>query len=189
MKKIRAFIAIELSGEIKQELSSLTERLKASGADAKWVNPQNIHLTLKFLGNISAEMIENVKTVLDSAGSKFNAFRITISGLGGFPGTSSPRVIWVGIRDGQDSIKAIHSLLEDELERFGFEKDKRPYSAHLTIGRVRSLKNKQNLKSAMEECARLSLAHLDVDHITLFQSTLTPKGPTYTPLHKVRLGA
>lgn len=187
MDTIRSFIAIELSGEIKEELAGLIETLRSSGADVKWVKAENIHLTLKFLGHIPTEKIERIKGVLDDAASKSRAFRINLSGVGAFPKLSYPRVIWVGISTGEDNVKEIYNSLEGKLEGEGFQKEQRPFSAHLTIGRVRSPKNRQNLKSSIEGLKFSSGKSLDVDHITLFQSTLTPHGPIYTPLHEARL--
>ena len=187
MSKIRAFIAISISSDIKQELAALIDKLKTSGADVKWVNPENIHLTLKFLGYISPEKIEEVKKVLDGIKSKFTPFKITFSGVGAFPKLSYPKVIWVGIQNGKDDAKRIYELLETELEKAGFEKEERAFSAHLTIGRVRSGKNKAALKPAIESLSFSSDKILEVEHITLFQSTLTPKGPVYTPLYEARI--
>lgn len=184
MSKIRAFIAISISSDIKQELAALIDKLKTSGADVKWVNPENIHLTLKFLGYISPEKIEEVKKVLDGIKSKFTPFKITFSGVGAFPKLSYPRVIWVGMQNGKDDAKRIYELLEAGLEKTGFKKEERAFSAHLTIGRVRSGKNRQDLKSAIENLKFSPEKTQTVEHLTLFKSALTPKGPIYTPLHK-----
>lgn len=183
MEKIRTFIAIELNKEIKQELALLTDKLRASGADVKWVNPENIHLTLKFLGSISKEKIDEIKTVLDNAKNRFKAFPAALSGIGAFPKLSYPRVIWVGMEKGKDKIKEIYDFLEIELTKVGFQKEERPFAAHLTVGRVKSTKHRQNLVSSIETL-KFSPTILNVDHITLFQSTLTPQGPIYTPLHE-----
>jgi len=187
MITIRSFIAIELSNNIKQELAGLIEKLKTSGADVKWVNPENIHLTLKFLGYISPEKIEAVKKVLDSIKGKFTPFKITLSGVGAFPKLSYPRVIWVGMQDGQDDAKRIYALLEAELEKAGFKKEERAFSPHLTIGRVRSGKNRQDLKSAIENLKFSPENTQTVEHLTLFKSALTPKGPVYTSLYEARI--
>lgn len=188
MEKIRSFIAIELDEEIKQTLASLIEKLKASGADVKWVKPENIHLTLKFLGHISKEKIDGIKRILDNAKDIFKPFRIILSDLGAFPKPSYPRVIWVGIKDGENNSKKIYDFMEKGLEKIGFQKEERPFSPHLTIGRVKSPKNRESLKSNIENLKNSLTKSLDVGHITLFQSTLTPGGPIYTPLYKAKLG-
>ena len=186
MENIRSFIAIELNKDIKEELAKLIEKLKSSGADVKWVAPENIHVTLKFLGNISQEKIERIKGVLDKNKERFKTFSLTIAGIGAFPKLSFPRVIWVGIDEGKDSAKKIYYFLEAELEKEGFPKEERPFSPHITIGRVNSIKNKEGLKSAIENLKFAAAKTLDVDHVTLFQSTLTPKGPIYTPLYQAK---
>jgi len=188
MEKIRSFIAIELDEEIKHGLASLIEKLEASGADVKWVKPENIHLTLKFLGHVSKEKINGIKRILDNAKDIFKPFRINLSGLGAFPKLSYPRVMWVGLEDAENNSKEIYDFLEKELEKIGFQKEKRPFSPHLTIGRVKSPKNREPLKSNIENLKNSLTNALDVNHITLFQSTLTPGGPIYTPLYKARLG-
>jgi len=187
MEKLRTFIAISLNTGVKEELAVLIDKLKTSGADVKWVNPENIHLTLKFLGYILPEKIEEVKRVLGRIRGKFTPFKITFSGVGAFPKLSYPRVIWVGINGGKEDTKHVYELLEAELEKIGFKKEDRDFSPHLTIGRVRSGKNKAALKSCIENLSFSSGEILEVEHITLFQSTLTPKGPVYTPLYEVRI--
>jgi len=184
---IRSFIAIGLDSGIKAELEASICKLKGSGADVKWVRCENIHLTLKFLGNISPDTVEDVKKILDNAGMRFAPFKMTLSGVGAFPGLSHPRVIWVGIGEGADEAKKIYAFLEEGLEKLRFEREERPFSPHLTIGRVRSSGKKEALASAVEGLKLRPDISQRVESITFFQSTLTPKGPIYTPLHKARL--
>ncbi|PIU42143.1 MAG: RNA 2',3'-cyclic phosphodiesterase [Candidatus Omnitrophica bacterium CG07_land_8_20_14_0_80_42_15] len=185
-EQTRSFIAIELCSDIKEELASLIEKLKSSGADVKWVEPLNIHLTLKFLGGMSLDEIDTIKNVMDKTKNKFKAFQMSLSQVGAFPKLSYPRVIWVGVNDGKEKAKEIYDFLESELEKEFFEKEERPFSPHLTIGRVKSLKNKEALKSSIENLKFSSAKTSLVDHVTLFKSTLTPKGSIYTPIHVVK---
>lgn len=187
MPNIRSFIAIELGPEIKAELEALIRKLRDSDTDVKWVKPENMHLTLKFLGNIPPDTIEDVKKILDKAGMGSSHFKMGLSGVGAFPGLSYPRVIWVGIGEGGDEAKKIHSLLEEGLEGLKFEREQRPFFPHLTIGRVKSTKKKEALASAIEGLKFRPGISQKVEGLTLFQSTLTPKGPIYTPLHEARL--
>ena len=183
---MRAFIALELSNEIKNELARLQGELKKVGADIKWVKSQNIHLTLKFLGDIDEGKVEQIKKILDQISSQNKTFEISPFKLGAFPNIDNPRVVWAGIDKGCSNAEQIAQSVEDELSKIGFEKESRPFSAHFTLGRVKSGKNKAALKESFssvearpESCA--------INSITLFQSTLTPQGPIYSSLHKAKL--
>lgn len=186
-ENIRAFIAIELSPEIKDELLKAQTGLKTSNADVKWVKPKSMHLTLKFLGHITQESIENVKKILDKASSRYKPFEASLFNIGGFPKLEYPRVIWVGIDKGCSQIEAIAKDIEEELSLMGFEKEKRPFTAHLTLGRVRSSKGRKELVSKIKALDFKPSASCTIDKIILFQSTLTPQGPIYTPLHESKL--
>ena len=183
---MRAFIALELSEEIKEELSRLQEELKKTGADVKWVNPENIHLTIKFLGNAGESKIEQIKKILEDISSQTGPFEISLFKVGAFPSLDHPRVIWAGIDKGCAEAEKIAALAEGKLENMGFEKEKRPFSAHLTIGRVRSGRNKAGLKE-MISSLEVKPKSCAIKHITLFQSTLTPRGSIYTSLHAAKL--
>lgn len=182
---MRAFIAIDLSDDNKTELARLQEELKQSDADVKWVEPENIHLTLKFLGGVTDEYIGKVKEALDKAAAGIKPFEISLSGIGAFPKLDFPRVIWVGIEKGGKETEEIAKRIEDELEKLGFPKEERPFSAHLTIGRVRSAKNKEALKIKIANYELRFTNYQTVSSIILYQSRLSPRGPTYIPLHKV----
>lgn len=182
---MRTFIALELSAEIREELSRLHGEFKKTDADVKWVKPENIHLTLKFLGNVDEAKIEKIKNALGEISGREKPFEISLSGLGAFPNLNYPRVVWVGIDKGSSEAEKIAGLIADSMEKLGFPKEERPFSAHLTLGRVKSGRNKAGLK---EKISSLSVQPKScaVNHITLFQSTLTPAGPIYTPLYAAK---
>lgn len=184
---MRTFIAIDLSSETKEKLTHLQTELKKSNADVKWVDPENIHLTLKFLGEISEQQAGRIKEALDKITYGLKPFEITLSGIGAFPKLDYPRVVWVGIEKGKNETEEIAKRIEDELEKLEFQKEERGFTAHLTIGRVRSAKNKEQLKTAIQslnsELQTPNSKPQFISHIILYQSTLTPKGPIYTPLH------
>ena len=196
---MRSFIAVELSKEIRKELAGLEDKLKTVGADVKWVRPEKIHLTLKFLGNIYEERLGQVKTVneskldqvkaaLNNVSLKHKPFKISLFKLGCFPRLEHPRVIWVGIDAGCAEIEAIAGELEEELEKLGFPKEKRSFSAHLTLGRVRSPKGRKELVEKIKALDIKSSALMEVSELILFKSTLTSSGSIYTPLHQSSLG-
>ena len=182
---MRTFIAIELSHEFKQALADLQNALRRSDADVKWVEPDNIHLTLKFLGEVAEEFAGGVKGTLDTAVTGSTPFEMNLSGIGVFPKLTFPRIVWVGIDDGIEETRKIAEKLDEELFKLGFAKEEREFTAHLTIGRVRSAKNKQALKDAIESLSSQpsTINSQRVTAINLYQSTLTPQGPIYTCLH------
>lgn len=187
---MRTFIAIELPQEIRDFLGRIQEQLKTSGADVKWVNPENIHLTLKFLGEIDEKKMAKISEILNDIAENKNSFQIRISSLGAFPNMDFPRVIWVGIGQGDAETKAIAKELEEKIVRLGIPKEDRPFSSHITIGRTRSTLNREKLVRSlvsMEDKVEKENLTFSATKITLFKSTLTPKGPIYETLHNASL--
>lgn len=180
---MRTFVALELSDTVRRELGRLQGKLGQVGCDVKWVAPKNIHLTLKFLGDVEEAKIDDIKNVLTRISSGEKAFKISLFKLGAFPSVNRPRVLWAGIDRGCAEVEKIASLAEEGLEKIGFPKEKRPMSAHLTLGRVKSGKNKDAL-SAKILSLEVRPVSSEINHIALFQSTLTPKGPIYSVLHE-----
>lgn len=201
---MRAFIAIELPEEIKQALGQLQQKLKATGADAKWVAPENIHLTLKFLGEINDTQLAKINAILDETARQNNPFQLRINSIGVFPkmelricegdirrspdDTSgrrrmdSPKVIWVGVDKGDAESKKIVAQLEEKIAQIGIPKEKREFSSHITIARVRSSLNREKLIQGLNNSAGYFLndnLQFNTAKITLFKSILTPKGPVY----------
>jgi 2'-5' RNA ligase len=187
---MRTFIAIELPENIKNSLAKLQEQLKAIGTDVKWVQPQNIHLTLKFLGERDDKKVKQISEILDEVAKNHQTFQIQINALGAFPNLNSPRVIWVGIDQGDVETKNIFKDLEDLICKVGIPKEDRPFSSHITIGRTRSSMGKEKLAQAItilgEKIGNVNLI-FTAGTITLFKSTLTPKGPIYEALKVVNL--
>ncbi|MFH0762716.1 MAG: RNA 2',3'-cyclic phosphodiesterase [Candidatus Omnitrophota bacterium] len=179
---MRAFIAIELPEDILDALAELQEKLKSSGADIKWVAPENIHLTLKFLGEIDDKQLAAIARILEETGKNNTAFFIRLASLGVFPKADFPRVIWAGPGQGDEESKKLAAILEQESAGIGIPREKRPFSSHITIGRVRSLHNKDKLIQGLNNLEGYfpeKKLQFQVDRITLFKSTLTPKGPVY----------
>lgn len=184
---MRTFIAVEISDEISNALAQLEARLKYAGADVKWVRPENIHLTLKFLGEISEEKAKEVIAALDGIAKSAKSFELSVKEVGAFPKVDYPRVIWVGLEKGADESSELAAKVEDALAKIGFPKESRPFTAHLTIGRVRSSKNKDKLKEKIlgkDSSQLLPVSSHKVSSVILFQSTLTPSGSIYTKLHE-----
>jgi len=151
-------------------------------ADVKWVNPQSIHLTLKFLGNIEEGTIENIAQGIQNGIRGFQPWSATVKNVGAFPSLRSPRVVWVGIEDQGAQLVGLQNQIEKEMSRLGFEKEKRKFSPHLTLGRVRSPKGKNELvKYLLDERERV-FGEINVDRVILFRSELKPTGAVYRVL-------
>jgi 2'-5' RNA ligase len=189
---MRTFIAIELPQEVRDALSRLQNQLKSSGADVKWVAPENIHLTLKFIGDIDDIKLDKIIRIIEDIAKNKNSFYIHLCSIGAFPKLSYPKVIWAGIDKGDSETKEIAKELEERIEKAGIPKEDRPFSSHITIGRLRSYLNReklvQNLENVMREFQTENL-EFNVTEITLFKSTLTPKGPIYEILKEASLKA
>lgn len=183
---MRTFVAIELSDEVRDALALAQAHLRYAGADVKWVERQNMHLTLKFLGNVPEARIPELTAALDRTCGALPAFAISLDDIEAFPSVDFPKVVWAGIRQGRNETIDLAARIDDAVSAFGFAKESRPFAAHLTIGRVRSGVNKDALKEKMST-AQLKPVHQTVDTVTLFKSTLTPAGPVYAKLHEARL--
>lgn len=191
MGEIRAFIAIELPDKVKNELSEILYKLKPGREKAvKWVNPNGIHLTLKFLGNIPEERIVDITHAIAKASSFTFPFNLELKGLGAFPNLKSPRVVWVGIGGDIPVIANLQRQIDQPLIPLGFPPEKRDFSPHLTLGRVRDKTSKNEryeLGKTIESLRIPRSSPFAVDRISLMQSTLTSSGAIYNQLATVVL--
>ncbi|MGE5308149.1 MAG: RNA 2',3'-cyclic phosphodiesterase [Deltaproteobacteria bacterium] len=184
---MRTFIAIALPPSIHAYLKGIQDTLKKAEADVKWVEPANIHLTLKFLGEIDGPTVEKVKGAMADAAAGVARFQMGLSALGGFPTSTSPRVVWMGIKEGIAPLKDLASRLEERLAPMGLAED-RPFAAHITLGRTRSSRNRRQLAESLQQPPAQLPAPFEVAGVTLFKSTLSPKGPAYEALSLSPLG-
>lgn len=186
-QQIRTFIAIPLSDRIREDLSNLQEELKKSQAQVKWVRPEGIHLTLKFLGNVEEERILEIEEAIGKKIKGYSPFLLSLGCLGAFPDLRRPRVIWVGVEEGASEVKELAKRIEKALLPLGFVKEDRPFSPHLTLGRVKGPKNMERLKEILGPLTTKKLGSLNVHLIEIIKSQLTSKGAIYTTLKKVIL--
>jgi len=182
MAKLRSFLAIELPSHTRSEIGKLQERLRTCRADVRWVVADRIHLTLKFLGNIEEEKIADISAVMDQAAAHRGPFTVSVKGLGAFPSTRNPRVIWLGLDGWEANLLPLQQEIEAGLGAVGFERENKAYRPHLTLGRVKSLKGKGDLVDLMERDRDVDLGSFVIDRMVLFRSDLRPTGPIYTPL-------
>lgn len=187
METIRTFIAIQMPADIRRKLAGIGEELKKSGADAKWVPEENFHITLKFLGNVTAERVTAVSEVVRSIAERTEAFDLVLSGVGAFPRLSRPSVVWVGISDGSDRIASLAEKIDFELGRLGFECENRPFSGHVTVARVRTPKNLERLKGMIENLQGQHVGAFGVESVAIMKSELRRTGPIYTAINEYGL--
>jgi 2'-5' RNA ligase len=194
MKTIRSFIAIDLSPEARAGLGDLQNRLKAvvPPKTVRWTALPNIHLTLHFLGEIAVNDVETVTGLVQATAANFQPFRLSLAGLGCFPNTRRPRIVWVGVGGGTRVLGELQRELGERLQVINFTPEARPYSPHLTIGRVNNLPPHRLAQLGelveQEQLAVGELAQLTVAEIRLIKSDLQPAGPVYTSLARGILG-
>lgn len=180
----RGFIAIDI--ECLPKLVEFENKIKETGANIKLVEPKNIHITLKFLGDTNEEKIELIEEIIKKETTKVDPFKIQLHGTGVFPNQNYMKVLWIGIKNAE-RIGEIAEQIDRELSEIGFQKEKRKFSAHLTIGRVRSAKNKDKLLHIIKKYEEVEFGEIIVNSIKLKKSDLTPKGPIYTTLKEIKL--
>ena len=185
---IRSFLAIELPEAIRNKIDEIQGDLKSSHADVRWVNPEKIHLTLKFFGNIEEARVESIIKAIENPVRNTPAFTAKVRRIGAFPHWKNPRVIWMGVIDEKGTLSPFQKELETELEGIGFEPEARAFRPHLTLGRVNSSRGKEGLIQKMERYQEEDFGDFNVERIVLFKSDLRPAGPIYTLLREVRLG-
>ena len=183
---LRCFIAVTLPGPLKRAVGEVIIKLKESGADIKWVPYENLHFTLKFLGATDEELIDEIKGALNKKLSHYAPFYIKIGGVGYFPGGRNPRVIWIGIEE-QGSLADVYGDVEEVMLKFGYPREGRPFSPHLTIGRVRSPRRVAEVIKRLEEFRTIAFDGFEVKGVTLMKSELKPGGAEYTGLAEISL--
>ena len=188
---MRVFIAIDIDEKIRKAIAYLQKQIasKVSSVkqgDIKWVEPNNIHLTLKFLGEISDEQLEEVKEITKTVASAHQKFNLDIESVGSFGGRSA-KVVWVGAGKGTDVLLALQKDLDDLLEQAGYPKEEREFSAHLTLCRINHPIAGLKVGEAIAQFSHLKLGSIAADALCVYQSQLTPAGPNYTLLGDFKL--
>lgn len=183
-ERIRSFVAFDINNDsVLRRFSDAQKELTDTGADLKLVEPKNIHITLRFLGDISAGMVESIHERMEKVA--FKAFECEIHGIGAFPDLRYPRVVWAGIRKGADELRNVFEQLEPNLLQLGFRVDSKGFSPHLTLARVRTGRNKAELTRRIQDLVDYEFGVVKAACLRLKQSVLTPKGPIYSTLKEV----
>ena len=190
MEQIRSFIAIELPDELKLKLGQLKARLQSGEqSPVKWVDPDSIHLTLKFLGNIASDRIGEITRALEQAARTVPPFRLEVKDLGAFPNLKRVQVVWVGISGQMDKLGQLQQGIESNLAQLGFTPESRPFTPHLTLARLRDrvpLEERQRFGQLIGETT-FEAGTIKVDAISLMRSQLTREGAIYNRISSASL--
>jgi 2'-5' RNA ligase len=187
-RTLRSFIAVELSPNVRARAAQLIKALSAAEAKISWVQPDNLHLTLVFLGDVQLEEVPQICQAMNRAVAELPPFDLEVRGCGAFPDSARPRTVWLGVGRGSEETIALHASLEAALADVGYRPEGRRYRPHLTLGRVRQApRNSGALIRLLEEHQNYVADVMSVSDITLFSSELTKDGPVYDPLGTAEL--
>lgn len=186
---LRTFVALPVPQAVTGFLEQIQERLRPSVANVRWVPVENVHLTLKFLGDIDPAMVPAIVTQVDAAARTIHPFTLVAKGVGGFPNRRQARVVWVGLAGDLEALESLHHNLESGLATLGFKRDHRAFRAHLTLGRMRRPAASKTLGDLLEPLTAEASAPFGVDQLRLYRSVLKPTGAEYTLLHAAHLAA
>jgi 2'-5' RNA ligase len=184
-RRVRAFLAIPLTSELREGAQRIQETLARRMPGVRWTDPSTMHLTLKFFGAIPEEFLEKIGEVMLSIGHLHTPFSVEISGVGAFPSPARPRVVWLGVRDG-DSLAELYAAFENALEAIGIAADDRPFAPHLTLGRNRG--GRPAGRDLLDPYRETVCGTLPVEKVVLFESRLRPAGALHVPVKTVFLG-
>jgi 2'-5' RNA ligase len=189
---LRAFIAIELTEAIHRRLADVASELSArtSAGTVRWVDPAGIHLTLKFLGEVSASQAEDLWRLVEPVAAGRPVFEVRVRGLGCFPNLRSPRVVWVGVEQDEATLTGLHVGVESACDKLGFAREGRRFTPHLTLGRTSRDARREgidSLQGAIHEVGEAECGAMLVDEVHLFRSELKPSGAVYSVLATARL--
>jgi 2'-5' RNA ligase len=187
MSRIRTFIAVGLDQNVRNRTVALQETLKKTDTEVKWVEPENLHVSLLFLGEVEDREVVEVCRIVSETAQHHASFLMSVEITGCFPNPRRPRVLWVGIGQGAQSLCAIHDALEIPLLDLGYRREERKYSPHITLGRVKSDRSTEKLASTLAQHAGWKGGEFHVREILVMGSKLTPTGPEYTVLSRGKL--
>ncbi len=176
---MRTFIAIDIPKELKEKIYNAFNYERERIKGVKWVEEENLHITLKFIGEIKEEKIKEIEKILDEIQNKFKSFEVSLGELGGFPGFKNPRVLWIGVSP-PEKIEEIFNFIEDRAEKVNIEREERKFHPHITVARIKERKGISFEKKKFDD-------KFKANKIVLFKSDLRPEGPIYTKIKEVKL--
>ena len=187
-KTIRTFIAIEIPGDIVSKIRELQKGIKNFGLKIKWVKSENIHLTLKFLGNVESVRIGEITEAIFKTAEEYTPISLAAKGIGVFPGIRRPRVLWIGLTGQLETLMSLQKTLDENLRLIGFPKEKRPFKGHLTLGRIKAKIDAKRFGDALMASRNFESETFTADRLILYKSELKPSGAVYTKLAEASLG-
>ncbi len=184
---MRTFIAIEIPEAVKKEMAEVQRRLRGSGVDASWSRPEGIHLTLKFLGEVPEAKVADITNALNNAVSGSGGFRLEIEGVGTFPNARNARVVWIGVTGETEKLARLQAAVEESMTKLGMEREDRPFTPHLTLGRIKYIRAKESWLNALDAEKDIKLPGFDVNTVSLMKSELKRTGAVYTEIARAAL--
>lgn len=189
VKKARLFWAVNLPGELKERLVEVRRELLVPGLDAKWVEKENLHLTVVFLGDTDTNCINQMVAAVENSLRGMTPFTLEFAGPGFFPGSKNPKVLWLGVGGGLNNFRELHRRMQSALTPLGFPSESRPFSPHLTLARIRSPRECEALVRRVNCLPKIEISGVKVGSVDLMRSELLPKGPVYRTLAQVTLNS
>jgi len=186
MGRVRTFIAVDVGKAIRHRLVGLQETLAEAGTAIKWVEPENLHVTLLFLGEVDEREVPGVCKLVAQETARHADFTMSVETVGCFPHARRPRILWAGVGHGTQELCALHDGLEPPLEELGYRREERRYTPHITLGRVTSDRATSALVQALAGQAGWKGGEIEVADLQVMSSQLTPKGPVYTVMSRAR---
>lgn len=184
---MRAFVAVEIPDALKAGIATVQDRLKGAGVDAAWSRPEGMHLTLKFLGEVSAAGVPGILKALTAAASGTEHFRLGVEGVGAFPNPASARVVWLGLTGDLEALSALQVTVEQAMAGLGIAREERPYTPHLTLGRIKLIRKRAAWLGGLAGVRDSRLSGFEVAAINLIESQRRPSGAVYRELGRVDL--
>jgi RNA 2',3'-cyclic 3'-phosphodiesterase len=188
MARIRTFLALDPGKLMRDRVQNLQDELAGGGAAVKWVEAANLHLTLLFLGEVEDRDLAAICRATSKVAAQIDPFALSLEGVGCFPNMRRPRVLWVGVGEGKEAVTALHAALETPLLEMGcYRRESRPYTPHLTLGRVESDESDATLVEALATQANWQGGETTIHEVLVMSSELKRDGPVYTVLGRARL--
>jgi len=187
LESVRTFVAIRLPGDVQRAVADLQDRIHVPGVRVKWVEPENFHLTLKFLGDVPEDRLDRVFGAVEKGCEGQEAFAMSLEGVGAFPNLRRPRVVWIGLNRGREEVARLAASVEALLADVGFEREERPFRAHATVGRVKDVSPAVRQLGDRIAAERLALEGIRIDRVEVMKSQLTRRGPLYSVQREVVL--
>lgn len=188
MPRVRTFVALEIDSAVRRHTRHHIQQLAALGADIRWVDPDQIHLTLKFLGDVDDTELADVCQLVSGVAETAGPIQAECRGLGAFPNIDRPRTIWMGLRDASQQLELLQTRLEERFEQLGFPAEDRKFVPHLTLGRVRRASRElASVTAYLHQHAASEMGALPIEQLVVVSSQLSPRGPSYTVLSRSEL--